>query len=407
MVEQMREGALTLGSRRHDSVLQPAASRSSRGPRERVTGSRSAVSRPRGPVTRLHSDARRRRRSADEFQLRTAVTRVRPRVSSAALEIDGIRTVAVVVTDLTPRAHRARASRVEPPEGRIPGDAVARAAHAAERDPGLDAHAARRPAHRGRPPARAGAHRAQRARAGAARRTTWWTCRESRPASSASTLEPLPLVPDSRRRARERPARRRRPRASRSRRRGRSATLNVMADATRLQQVFWNLLSNAIKFTPDGGRVDVRAGRQDQSPRGRRYRHRHRARLPATRIRALSAGGQRARTRRYGGLGLGLAIVSDLVGSTAATWRCTADGAASARLRVTLPGRALGALAAPADPSTAGEAASLAGCRVLLLEDHDDSRDLMVLALSGRGATSRRSVRPATRSRRSTACSRR
>lgn len=37
------------------------------------------------------------------------------------------------------------------------------------------------------------------------------------------------------------------------------AGCRVLADAHRLQQVFWNLLSNAVKFTPQGGRVEVSA----------------------------------------------------------------------------------------------------------------------------------------------------
>jgi signal transduction histidine kinase len=37
----------------------------------------------------------------------------------------------------------------------------------------------------------------------------------------------------------------------------------VTADERRVRQVVFNLLSNAIKFTPEGGRVDVSAGKDD------------------------------------------------------------------------------------------------------------------------------------------------
>jgi signal transduction histidine kinase len=39
------------------------------------------------------------------------------------------------------------------------------------------------------------------------------------------------------------------------------ADVTILADPDRLRQVFWNLLSNAVKFTPEGGRIDVRAHR--------------------------------------------------------------------------------------------------------------------------------------------------
>jgi PAS domain S-box-containing protein len=88
----------------------------------------------------------------------------------------------------------------------------------------------------------------------------------------------------------------------------------VLADATRLQQVLWNLLSNAIKFTPAGGKVALSADVQDGRIRiavtdsGIGI---DRAFLPHVfdRFRQADSGSN----RMYGGLGLGLAIVHDLV----------------------------------------------------------------------------------------------
>ena len=88
----------------------------------------------------------------------------------------------------------------------------------------------------------------------------------------------------------------------------------LSGDADRLQQVAWNLLSNAIKFTPPGGRVEVRVVQsQDRAQltvrdTGKGISHTF---LPHVFDRFRQADG--STTRSQGGLGLGLAIVRQIV----------------------------------------------------------------------------------------------
>lgn len=88
----------------------------------------------------------------------------------------------------------------------------------------------------------------------------------------------------------------------------------VSGDPARLQQVVWNLLSNAIKFTPRGGRVQLRLSRHESQVEfsiadtgqgiGPEF-------LPFVFERFRQA--DMKTTRAHGGLGLGLAIVRQLV----------------------------------------------------------------------------------------------
>ncbi len=165
--------------------------------------------------------------------------------------------------------------------------------------------------------------------------------------------------------------------------------LLVMADPTRLQQVFWNLLTNAVKFTPAGGGITVRAERQDQSVRievadtGSGIDP---AFLPHVFDRFRQA--DRSSTRRQGGLGLGLAIVRDLVRLHGGDVAVHSDGhGRGSTFVVTLPAGVSDALAAPGDPRRPGDAAVLAGRRILLLEDHDDTREVMMRTLERAGAS--------------------
>ncbi len=90
--------------------------------------------------------------------------------------------------------------------------------------------------------------------------------------------------------------------------------LSLEADPRRLQQILWNLLSNAVKFTPIGGNITVKARRSESEVRitiqdtGSGI---HPEFLPFVFERFLQA--DSSSTRKFGGLGLGLSIVKQLV----------------------------------------------------------------------------------------------
>lgn len=115
----------------------------------------------------------------------------------------------------------------------------------------------------------------------------------------------------------------------------------VWADRDRLRQIIWNLLSNAIKFTPPGGRVSVKVERQGSdvqlsvSDTGIGIDPEF---LPYVFDRFSQ--GDTGITRRYGGLGLGLAIVRSLVEMHGGSIRAESDGESrGSTFIVRLPGR--------------------------------------------------------------------
>jgi CheY-like chemotaxis protein/two-component sensor histidine kinase len=161
----------------------------------------------------------------------------------------------------------------------------------------------------------------------------------------------------------------------------------IVADATRFQQVLWNLLSNAVKFTPDGGTISISAlaidghVRIEVSDTGIGI---DRAFEPHVfdRFRQADSG----TTRSQGGLGLGLAIVRDLVRLHGGDVEVRSAGVGhGATFAITFPATAEG----PGEGDCrerSGKTVSLAGHCVVVVEDHDDSRELMRHTLENAGA---------------------
>src|SRR6266704_2967872 len=165
----------------------------------------------------------------------------------------------------------------------------------------------------------------------------------------------------------------------------------ISADPNRLQQVVWNLLTNAIKCTATGGRVDIRLERAGSTARitvsdtGQGIRPEL---LPFVFDRFRQ--GETSIGRRYGGLGLGLAIVRHIVELHGGVVRAESAGESrGATFTVDLPVAPTlsGAVTPlPARHRVDSEAVGLRGLRVLVVDDEADARELMRMILRSSGA---------------------
>jgi signal transduction histidine kinase/ActR/RegA family two-component response regulator len=168
------------------------------------------------------------------------------------------------------------------------------------------------------------------------------------------------------------------------------AASTVSGDASRLQQVFWNLLANAVKFTPQGGEVVItlsQLGSQVEVAIVDNGEGIEPAFLPHLfeRFRQADA----SRTRRHGGLGLGLSIVRQLVelhGGTVAAHSAGAGKGSTFRIRIPVlaawslhaePTGVHPALAVSAPPVEELRNVNLTGVKVLVVDDETDSRALV------------------------------
>ncbi|MGC4030897.1 MAG: PAS domain-containing protein [Tepidisphaeraceae bacterium] len=163
---------------------------------------------------------------------------------------------------------------------------------------------------------------------------------------------------------------------------------DLIADADRLQQIFWNLLANAIKFTDKGGRVSVVGRTENQHAvfdvidTGRGIEPEF---LPYVFERFRQA--DMTTTRRHGGLGLGLAIVRHLVELHGGRVSAHSTGRGQGcTFRVELPfGNIDSSPSAPAASAMHAPRDMLVGRRILVIDDEPDARRVLEAMLGRNG----------------------
>ncbi|MEG4395867.1 response regulator [Microcoleus sp. BROC3] len=164
----------------------------------------------------------------------------------------------------------------------------------------------------------------------------------------------------------------------------------VSGDPGRLQQVIWNLLTNAIKFTPRGGRVEIRLQRLDSE-----------VELAVTDTGIGIAANflpyvfdsfrqaDATITRYHSGLGLGLAIVRQLVELHGGTvWASSPGLDRGSTFTFRLPSIPVSSLARE-EAQVLPEGGNLLGVKVLVVDDEVDSREFIMFVLADSGAAVR------------------
>ncbi len=165
----------------------------------------------------------------------------------------------------------------------------------------------------------------------------------------------------------------------------------VSGDPARLQQIFWNLIKNGVKFTPEGGKIVVETSnlRDDRI-------------MIRTTDTGIGIGpekipkifnafeqGQSSITRKFGGLGLGLAISKAMARAHGGTLSAESEGPDKGSTFTVI----LNTVAAPADaqpfvPATSSDVEGKNPARkghLLVVDDHHDTCIGMKMLLERRG----------------------
>jgi PAS domain S-box-containing protein len=153
----------------------------------------------------------------------------------------------------------------------------------------------------------------------------------------------------------------------------------ISGDIDRLQQALWNLIRNAIKFTPTRGHVSVRTRNTPSHVICIEVRDSGVGFQPheSKKLFEPFEQGSRQITRQFGGLGLGLAISTSIIRAHGGTIRAESRGPnLGATFTIELPvasGRR-GPLPEGESADAANVPATRTGNRILLVEDHKDTR---------------------------------
>ena len=148
-------------------------------------------------------------------------------------------------------------------------------------------------------------------------------------------------------------------------------------DAVRIQQAIWNLIRNAAKFTPAKGSITIRT--RNPSPNmillevedtGIGFEESSAEKL----FQAFEQGGRQI-TRQFGGLGLGLTITRSIIEAHGGIIRATSEGLGKGAIfGFEIPIRMSQAVSAERADSSTRKAQKFSKKRILLVEDHKDTR---------------------------------
>ena len=167
--------------------------------------------------------------------------------------------------------------------------------------------------------------------------------------------------------------------------------VKVTADRARLQQILENLILNAVKYTEPGGRIEVSAVRQGDdvlikvSDNGIGI-----AQDKLQQVWDLFVQVDESPERTRKGLGIGLALVKDLVGRHGGVVRAESEGLGrGSTFSVTLPRAAAEEPRAEAPAATGKPAAETAMRRVLIVDDNIDAAETLAMMLEILGQQTR------------------